>query len=184
MRVLGIDPGFAAMGVARVWWTPWSENPAVLMPRSEGLDLWETKPDKTAKKSADSNARIEWYASQLWDLVQSWRPDLIAVEMQAPQANRFNLGVVQNLGRIRGLLDMLSAQGHQVIELHPHQVRRYLDLTIKAEKAEVEEAVCREVSLAREALEKWPPSRREHPADAVAIAFAGYWEQNKQRRAL
>lgn len=181
MIVLGVDPGFAALGVAVIATPqhPMEKQKVVL------AELWTSKPDKNVKKWESTNARIEWLASRLHDLVQAHRPELIVVEQQQLPVGRLQVTTVMNLGRVRGIFDMLSAQGSALLEVHPLTVKKWFTADARAEKDTIGAEARRLYPEAVGFIEAVAPSSQEHITDAIAIAHVGemVW-RNPSKRGL
>lgn len=187
MKILGIDPGFASMGLALL------ETP-LAGPSLPGLgerrciswaELWSSKPDKTVKKWESTNSRLEWLASRLVDLLAQHRVDLIVVEQQQLPTGRLQITTVMNLGRVRGLFDMLSAQGYALLEVHPLTVKKWFTSETRAEKDTVGEVARRLYPEAAPFINAVAKSNQEHITDAIAIAHVGelVW-RNPSKRGL
>ena len=178
MKILGIDPGFAAMGLALL--EVGSDNRII-----EWAELWSSKPDKTVKKWESTNARLEWLASRLVDLLEQRQVDLIVVEQQQIPVGRLQVTTVMNLGRVRGLFDMLSAQGRALLEIHPLTVKKWFTSETRAEKDAVGAVARRLYPEASAFIDAVAKSNQEHITDAIAIAHVGelVW-RNPSKRGL
>jgi len=162
MTVLGIDPGYAACGVAAL--------------EREGNALWQPVRLETLRtpSSQPLAARLE----AVWELVHGimvsqWgAPDLLAVEAQArAQAGHRARGTTSDeVLAVREVTGLLRALGWQYnvpfVEVEPATWRACLGLPRTAPKAQVKRAVLAQIG-------PWPGRLSEHAADAAAVALAG-----------
>mgnify|MGYP000895493772 CR=1 FL=1 len=175
MIVVGIDPGFARMGVAVL-------EGSFSTPEITTLDLWETEPEKDAVSKADDHSRrLAFYAQRVEDLMQRW-PDAVAIEVQQLPVGRIQISTVMNLGRVRGIFDALTARGVPVMDQQPTNVKKWITADRFASKEAIEAALIARHPMLTQALQKWPKSKREHLTDAVAVATVAWMKlQNPNR---
>lgn len=168
MKLIGIDSGLAAFGVAVA-----DVSDAGL--RFGHVEVWTTRP--TAKKrrirKADETAeRIRTLAGCLHQLVVQMKPIALCVEAVALPFGRSRPSVVSALGRARGIVDTL-AEVHRlpVLEWTPQEVKRVITGTEDASKDAVRVGLeAKYVELAAQ----WPVQKTlvEHAADAAAVIHA------------
>ena len=168
MRLLGIDPGFAALGLATVELLPVGE-------RVVQLQVLRTQPSTTKRhirKADDNSDRAREFARLLH---QAITPDVVAlcVEATALPFGRCRSSVVSNLGRIRGVLDALAeVHGLPIIE----ETAQSLKLLATGDRTATKEVVqeCLELRFP-EVAALWPTQKTlvEHAGDALAAVLAG-----------
>jgi Holliday junction resolvasome RuvABC endonuclease subunit len=168
LLVLGIDPGFASLGLAVVELLPVGE-------RIVSVQVLRTQPNKAKRniRKADDNSDRARELARL--LEAAITPDVVAlcVEAIALPFGRVQHSVVSNLGRIRGVLDALAeVHGLPIIEETPGTLKLLATGDRTASKEVVQECL-EERFPGLEAL--WPPQKGliEHASDAVAAVLAG-----------
>lgn len=163
MIVLGLDPGFAALGLAAVDLTPGAE-------RVERA--WVVRTEKAARKvevraSDDNVRRARQLAAELERAVVEWGPVALAAEAQSwPR----NAGASAKVGIAWGVVAALAERhGLPLVQASPQDVKRAVAGAKTASKGEVAAAV-----EARFPEVEWPrqASLVEHAADAVAVVLA------------
>lgn len=163
MRLIGIDPGLANLGLAEV----------VLLGQWEvvkDVRVIQTELDRSCSRAEDASARARFLAGQLDGYIRAGeRPLALCVEAIALPFGRVQHSVVSNLGRVRGLIDAIAELARlPVIEHTPQELKLHVAGLRDAEKAEVIGALERRYPYLRE---MWPRGGREHAADAVAAAL-------------
>jgi len=155
LRIIGIDPGLAKVGYGLI---DSDENV------QEMLDCGIIKTDK----NKDDGIRMLEIAKDLRFLIRKWKPEIAAVEKFFFYRSSSTISVVQARGVI-----MMSLARFKIptIEFPPMQIKLAITGNGHANKAEVINAVMRELNL------KVPP-RPDDAADALAIALTGLY-QNK-----
>lgn len=162
MFVLGIDPGFATLGLAIV-----DVAAAVTVART-WVFRTEKSPRKHAVRASDDNVRrAREIAEELRATIRTYRPAAIATEGQSwPR----NAGASAKVGIAWGVLAAV-ADAHQLpmVQASPQQIKRVLCGVKTATKEQVIAAV-----EARFGEVGWPPqaSLREHAADAIGAVVA------------
>lgn len=149
MKILGIDPGIAIIGVGLI---DYQNKKASLC----AYDCLRTK------KSADAAQRLADLFDELSKLLKKYRPDLIAVE----EIFFFkNLKTVIGVSQARGVILLAAAkQKIKICEFTPLQVKQALTGYGRAEKKQIQQMVKNILSL------KEIP-RPDDAADALAIAI-------------
>lgn len=171
MKLLGLDPGYAAFGMGLI-------DLDGSRPRVAHVSVVTTEANKeAATKAKDLGDRIAIIAKELRRLMG---PDVLAicVEMRAIPYRKGKLmvqpSVVSGLGRARGLVDMLALEyGVPVVEVSPQSLKFKLTGDQGATKLDVQNAL---VGVFPELPQMWPQriAEREHGADAVGAAWVGY----------
>jgi crossover junction endodeoxyribonuclease RuvC len=161
--VLGIDGGFASMGIAAV----------ALGSSSESLHrAWVVRTEKSSAKlgvrSADDTARrARELAHELEAAIAKHRPGAIAIE--SPSWPR-NAGVAAKMGVAFGVVFALAAKhGLPLVMASPQDVKRAVCGSKTASKDDVIGAI----ELRFPEVE-WPKQKTliEHAADAVGVVLA------------
>ena len=152
LRILGIDPGLAKVGYGLI--------------DSEGnnqkmLDCGIIQTDK----DKDDGIRMLEIAKDLSFLIRKWKPEIAAVEKFFFYRSSSTISVVQARGVI---ITCLARFKIPTIEFPPMQIKLAIAGNGHANKAEVIDAVIRELNL------KAPP-RPDDAADALAIALTGLY---------
>lgn len=162
MRILGIDPGFAACGIAVL-----EEGRGGQRCRAIVMDTIRTPPGQQLA------ARLHTVWRRVGEVVVSSIPPpaLMAVEAQArAQAGHRERGTtsdnVMAVREVTGLLRALAWQhGMAFVEIEPATWRACLGLPARASKAQVKRAV--------QACLGYQGRLSEHAAEAGGVAFAG-----------
>ncbi len=160
MRILGIDPGLARVGYGVI---DVEEPGPAGEPRQQLLDCGIVT---TAPGRSEGERMVE-IASDLRQLLRTWRPDLAVVEKFFFYRSSTTIAVVQ----ARGVVIMTLARFRvPVVELPPMQIKQALTGHGHADKVEVLEAVMRELGLDT-------PPRPDDAADALAAALTGWFQR-------
>ena len=154
MRILGIDPGLARVGYGIV---DFSKDQQIM------LDCGIIKTES----GLDEGLRMVEIASDLRQLIRTWKPELAAVEKFFFYKSSTTIAVVQ----ARGVLIMTLARFQiPIVEFPPMQIKLAVAGSGHAKKDEVLEAVMRELKLNK-------PPRPDDAADALAIALTGLFQK-------
>lgn len=161
MRVLGIDPGLTRCGTAVVDGAPGRRVTA------HHIGVIRTPPD------APIEQRLAAVEAGLVELVESFSPDVIAIERVFSQQNvRTAMGTAQ--AAAMGLL--IAGQRGLPVALHtPSEVKAAVTGSGRADKAQVTAMVTKLLGLAE-------APKPADAADAVAIAICQLWRGESQRR--
>lgn len=161
--VLGIDPGFSALGLAAV----------DLLPDGEALlAAWVVTTEKSSQKrevraSDDNLVRAQQLGVALEGAIRKYRP--VALACEAMSYTRM-ASVAHKVGMAWGTIAALaSMHGLPVVQASPQEVKKALCDAKTASKEEVILAIeTRFPSI------EWPSQKglREHAADAVAAVVA------------
>lgn len=175
MKLLGVDPGLAACGLAVVELCPGSVT------RVAGLEVVRTAPStkrRRLRSADDLGDRLRSIAVVIHARLQE-HPDLVAICVEA-RAIPFRGGrmmvkpsVISALGRVRGLVDAFAVQRNlPVVEETPQVLKELTAGRKDASKADVQAALEQRFPEVRQ---MWPPQKtlHEHAADALAACVAG-----------
>ena len=158
MRILGIDPGLARVGYGVI------EVDGVGSRRQQRMldcGIIRTDPGRS-----DGDRMVE-IARDLRQLLRVWRPQLASVEKFFFYRSSTTISVVQ----ARGVLMMTLARFQvPVVEYPPMQIKLALAGHGHADKADVLDAVMRELNLE-------DPPRPDDAADALAVALTGWYQR-------
>jgi crossover junction endodeoxyribonuclease RuvC len=160
VRILGIDPGLARVGYGLI---EVQEQPGANAQPQQLLDcgILRTDPGRS------EGERMVEIAADLRVLLRRWQPHLAVVEKFFFYRSSTTIAVVQ----ARGVVIMTLARFQvPVMELPPMQIKQALTGNGHAEKAEVLDAVMRELALEA-------PPRPDDAADALAAALTGWFQQ-------
>ena len=154
MRILGIDPGLARVGYG------------VIEVAGRSQRLLDCGIIRTDPGRSDGERMVE-IARDLRQLLRTWRPQLAAVEKFFFYRSSTTISVVQ----ARGVLMMTLARFQvPVVEFPPMQIKLALAGHGHADKADVLDAVMRELNLD-------DPPRPDDAADALAVALTGWFQR-------
>jgi crossover junction endodeoxyribonuclease RuvC len=153
MRILGIDPGLARVGYGVIETGP-------------PLQMLDCGIIETAAGRPDGERMVE-ISRDLRQLLRHWRPDQAAVESFFFYRSSNTISVVQ----ARGVLMMtLSRFRIPTVEYPPMQIKLTLAGSGRAEKADVQDAVMRELLLAAR-------PKPDDAADALAVALTAWFQR-------
>lgn len=187
VRVMGIDPGFASLGVVIL------EQEQGSRPRSLWAKVATTEKRSGKKKvltetrvSVDDQRRLTelWEAMMLAIRGEGYRPFVLAVEAYRPFTGRGG-GNAWKAAVAYGLVSGFArAQGWPCMVFLPDDLKRAFTLSRSSSKQEVEDAMCQKVDGLREMLDVLPKDQREHAADAAGHAYLGLVEVVKHTAEL
>ena len=163
MIVLGVDPGFAALGLAAV-----EIGAGAPQPRAAWVERTEPSPRKRAVRASEDNVRrAQELANALERAIAEWQPVALAAEtMSWPR----NAGAVAKVALAWGAVcACASRHALPVVQASPQDVKRAL----VGRKSASKEEVIAEVERRFPELEL-PEARtlQEHAADATAVVLA------------
>lgn len=148
--VLGIDPGLTRCGFAVIVGT----GPTAVTARSLGV-LTTPKDDPLPRRLAELHGNLS-------ELIQEFRPDVVAVEHVFFQVN---VRTAMSVGQASGLaLALAAAAGCEVAQYTPNQVKEAITGWGAADKAQMQKLVQARLGLAA-------PPRPPDAADAAALAL-------------
>jgi len=180
IRVLGIDPGFASLGVAR------------LVRHEDGTLHAEAARVLTTKK-ASKKQRVALRVSAddlrrsriLWDGIGELAVGVqaVAYEVYTPFAGSGRTASGSKTALACGLAQALGfSLGIPVIPVLPVDIKSEVVRSKSASKAAVAEALVDQVAGLAELLEAISERKREHASDAAGVAFVGLLEIERLRR--
>ena len=153
-RVLGVDPGLTRCGVGMI---SISANRSV---KFHGVDTIRTGTE------LELDARIGLIADQVAHYIDTFKPDLIALERVFAQQN---LRTVMGVAQISGVVLLLANQRGIPIQLHtPSEVKAAVTGNGRANKQQVGFMVAKLLGLAE-------IPKPADAADALAIAITAGW---------
>jgi crossover junction endodeoxyribonuclease RuvC len=154
LRILGIDPGLARVGYGVI-------DTSGGQQRMLDCGIIRTDPGRS------EGERMVEIASDLRQLIRSWKPELAAVEKFFFYRSSTTISVVQ----ARGVVMMTLARFNiPAVEFPPMQIKLALAGFGHADKDEVLAAVMRELDLTE-------PPRPDDAADALAVALTGWFQR-------
>ena len=171
MRVLGVEPGFASVGLAFI------EILGEGQYRAEHLETIRTKRSTLKTNIWDDNyERCEFIGKRVTELIEHYGPQLVAIE--AESWTRTHTDSVVGLGR--GVIyGITSSRGLPTSQWHPKQVRQALLNKQQASKSDLEEWLGKHVLDFHRKLTPITKSQQNHAADAAAVAITeSYKGQN------
>ena len=182
LRVMGVDPGFASLGV-------------VVLEQRQGqiqalaANVLRTK--KASKKvlrdlriSADDQRRLRSFWDGLQGIAALHSPQALAVETYAPQPGRGG-GNAWKAAVVYGLVQGLGlAQGLQVLPFVPSDLKRVFTRSASASKQAVADVVLGQVTGLAAFLDQLPAGQHEHVTDAAGHALLGLREMAEMRRMM
>jgi crossover junction endodeoxyribonuclease RuvC len=159
-RILGLDPGFAILGFGAI---TYKTSPTQI----EGATV-NTLDFGVIRTSADMEVgkRLCILFDDLHTLIDNLQPDLVAIE----KLFFYRMSSTILVAQARGVL-MLALAQHNLpyVEFTPAQIKQALTGYGNADKAEVQEAVARELDLAE-------IPKPDDAADALAVALAASFQ--------
>ncbi|CAN1212195.1 crossover junction endodeoxyribonuclease RuvC [Tumidithrix helvetica PCC 7403] len=152
MRIMGIDPGIATLGFGIL------EVEKDTVPKLLEFGVIQTP------KNTPMGDRLKTIYDDMHTLLTEWQPQIVGME----KLFFYRMGNLISVAQARGVVLLtLSQHGIQPEEFSPPQIKQALTGYGRADKAEVQEAVARELNL-----DKIP--KPDDAADAIAIAFTCY----------
>jgi crossover junction endodeoxyribonuclease RuvC len=153
-RVLGIDPGLNTTGYG------------VLERSPRGPVLCEAGFVRS-RPSGSLEARLAEIYEGVRDLIRSLTPQVMAVEELYSHYVRPRTAIL--MGHARGVICLAAAEAHVPVKHYAAtQVKRLLTGSGRASKAQIQQAICRELALAA-------PPEPPDVADALAIALCHFY---------
>jgi len=165
--VLGIDPGFASVGICAA-----SIEPDRILVESVAVVRTAPSGKKRHIRAADDNLeRARTIAKEIARWVDDWSPVAICAEsMSFPRSSSSAAKMAMCWGTIASI-----AEAHRlpVLQATPQEIKLAVAGRKTASKEEVQAGVEGHLSsFAAKGLEEIPRSQREHVYDAIAAVFA------------
>lgn len=162
-RILGVDPGLNITGYA------------VIEKRLGRLKLVEAGMIRGVSRG-DLAARLLEIHEGIADVLTSLQPDALAIEELYSHYERPRTAIL--MGHARGVICLAAKQADIPLKSYSAtQVKRLLTGNGRAPKAQVQQAICHEFSLAA-------PPEPPDVADAMAIALCHHYLQRDLARSL
>jgi crossover junction endodeoxyribonuclease RuvC len=159
-RILGIDPGLATVGFGAINWqqSPTKEQETTVQMVDFGVI--RTYPDM------EMTQRLCTLFDDLHTVMEELQPDLVAIE----KLFFYRMANTIIVAQARGVLMLVLGQRKlPYVEFAPPQIKQALTNYGKADKAEVQEAVMRELDL-----DEIP--KPDDAADALAVALTAAFQ--------
>lgn len=185
VRVMGIDSGFATLGLAVVEGSPSDWRHAQLLTlRSVATRKAVKKARKQMRVCTDDVSRIRAMVREVEDVLDTQGAAAIAVEWFTPNPRQggFASGGWKAAITVGGLLTLGWARRLAVLEQLPSDVKALVG-NRSASKQDVEDWLRTNLSGFREAIDAINKTQREHAADAAAHALIGLRELGERREA-
>jgi crossover junction endodeoxyribonuclease RuvC len=163
--ILGIDPGLASLGFGGIVWpTPPTHGRADSPPKLLDFGIIQTAA------GTPTGQRLQTIYEDLHALIDMLQPNLVAIE----KLFFYRMGNTILVAQARGvILLVLNQRQLEFVEFTPAQIKQALTGYGNADKAAVQEAVARELSLAE-------IPRPDDAADALAVALAASFQAGFQ----
>lgn len=177
MRIMGIDPGFASLGLAVL------DGPELV-----ACQVVETTKSKATRAdlrvSVDDSRRLAEICDAVVLAIGLHNIGAVAIESFTVVPGRMAGGASKTAMAYGAIYAIARGHGCLWLPLVPNDLKRGLCGLKSASKAQIQVAVCDRVPGAREALDDLPKTKREHAADAIAAAIVGQSELKRLERAL
>ncbi|MEA5575234.1 crossover junction endodeoxyribonuclease RuvC [Anabaena sp. UHCC 0451] len=159
-RILGLDPGLAIVGFGVI---TWQQNQGKLQDTTvKMLDFGVIRTSSDMEMSQ----RLCTLFDDLHTLMDEFQPDLVAIE----KLFFYRMANTIFVAQARGVLMLVLGQRKlPYVEFAPPQIKQALTNYGRADKAEVQEAVMRELDL-----EELP--KPDDAADALAVALTASFQ--------
>jgi crossover junction endodeoxyribonuclease RuvC len=163
--ILGIDPGLASLGFGGIVWpAPPTQGRSDSLPKLRDFGIIQTAA------GTPTGQRLQTIYEDLHALIDMIQPDLVAIE----KLFFYRMGNTILVAQARGvILLVLSQRQLEFVEFTPAQIKQALTGYGNADKAAVQEAVARELSLTE-------IPRPDDAADALAVALAASFQAGLQ----
>ncbi|MEO0884459.1 MAG: crossover junction endodeoxyribonuclease RuvC [Cyanobacteria bacterium J06648_10] len=163
-RILGLDPGLAILGFGVIDYDP--ENMRSLKPDIQAVDYGVVKtPART-----DTGKRLCTIYDDLHSVIDEYKPDLVSIE----KLFFYRMGNTILVAQARGVVMLVLAQHNlPFVEFTPAQIKQSITGHGNADKADVQDAVARELNL--ESIPK-----PDDAADGLAVALTAWFRMDTQ----
>lgn len=159
-RILGLDPGLAILGFGVIVSKEADTNAQYTTVNMLDYGVIKTSAD------VEMGQRLCILFDDLHTLINQLQPDLVAIE----KLFFYRMSSTIVVAQARGVVMLVLAQHHlPYVEFTPAQIKQALTGYGNADKAEVQEAVARELNL-----EEIP--RPDDAADALAVALTASYQ--------
>lgn len=173
MRVLGVDPGFAKLGLAVV-----DDFAATLLDCAVVVTQKEKPARAQVRVSLDDSRRLGELCAAINGMLDEHHVGALAVEVFTVIPGKMGRGgSAMKTGMAYGALYAIAqARGLIWLPLVPTDMKRELCGRVSASKTDVQHVVEQRIGGARSALAALAKNNREHAADAMAAALVGVAE--------
>ncbi len=159
-RILGLDPGLAIVGFGAISWNQSQAKVQDTTVKMLDFGVIRTSADM------EMSQRLSTLFDDLHTLMDDLQPDLVAIE----KLFFYRMANTIVVAQARGVLILVVGQRKlPYVEFAPPQVKQALTNYGKAEKAEVQDAVMRELDL-----DEIP--KPDDAADALAVALTASFQ--------
>lgn len=180
IRSLGIDPGFAKLGLAVLEYEPSAGPPRVI----EATVVTTTKSSKAERTTEDDVQRMQTLWRNIEQFVVQYKPDVIGVEVytvyKPTQGGHKGKGAGWKALFAYGMA-CGAAFAHDIpLRVYlPSDLKRRVASRVDASKLDVERSLYNLTSNLPTILAGIPPSAHEHAADAVGHALMALTDWHK-----
>ncbi|MEL7068430.1 MAG: crossover junction endodeoxyribonuclease RuvC [Cyanobacteria bacterium J06581_3] len=163
-RILGLDPGLAILGFGVIDYDP--ENMRSLKPDIQAVDYGVVK----TLARTDTGKRLCTIYDDLHSVIDEYKPDLVSIE----KLFFYKMGNTILVAQARGVVMLVLAQHNlPFVEFTPAQIKQSITGHGNADKADVQNAVARELNL--ESIPK-----PDDAADGLAVALTAWFRMDSQ----
>lgn len=181
LRVLGIDPGFASMGLAVL---EKGLGPAKI------LEAMTVKTQKGSKKdlrgmriSSDDQRRLREIHNALCDVTARFEPHALAYEVYSPHGPQG--GSAWKSCRAEGMVQCFALERSMLLLPYiPHDLKMGVTGKLSASKTDVQWSLTEKFPAFEGFMRKMNKGLREHAADAVGYAYLAFEEIANLRKQL
>jgi crossover junction endodeoxyribonuclease RuvC len=155
MRILGIDPGLATVGIG-----------ILERGRNEKLTLLDYCTIETTKGMPRA-LRLQELLGDLQKLLKEWKPDLAVLEKLYFQKN---VKTAIDVAEARGVILLtLAEEGIEVLEPTPSELKLAITGDGKADKLQMRDMLCHLLHVEKDAFS----GERDDTTDAIALGVYG-----------
>ena len=179
LTVMGVDPGWAAMGVAIL---VKAENQAPVCHRAGVIRTAKAKKKdlRNIRVAADDSRRIRELHNGLADLATAFSPQALAFEVYSPYGKQG--GSAWKSSRVEGGVQLFGLErGMLVLPFHPQDLKRAICGKVSSSKDDVIREMSVKVANLEAMLAQLPKTMREHAADAAGYAYLAFEEMMRMR---
>lgn len=172
MSIMGIDPGFASLGLAVL-----AETQLL------ACEVIETKkehaPRAELRVSVDDSRRLGEFCARVGDAMDEHKVRAVAIEVFTVVPGKMAGGAIKTAMVYGALYGLARARACLWLPLVPGDLKRGLCGLKSASKSQIQHAVTERVPEAGQVLAGIPKTKREHAADALAAAIVGQAEMRR-----